>query len=384
AGAFGFLTKPINYLSLSTSIEMALNKHRSEQEVRRHRIWLESVLESLPDGVAVVDPHGKVRFLNRFAKHLLRKPGAWAIGSDASELLAFSGAGRFWSKLLADPPVSGRGPSRLPEGVRLASSGLVIEGEVAPTYDGSRFAGIILTFRDATERAREERNRRQAEKMQALGRLAARIAHDFNNLLCVMVGAAHEIGFPESTPEARDLALSDIQKATQSATQIVHQLLDFSRKEPPQTSLVHLDSLLENMRDIFARLLGPTIGLTLMASPGLAPIRADEGQIRQILINLVANARDAMPHGGAFTLVAADEGESIRLVASDTGIGMTQATAGRLFEPFFTTKPRGQGTGLGLSIVHGIVTDLGGSIEVESEPGRGAIFTILLPAERAG
>jgi signal transduction histidine kinase len=361
---------------------MALNKHRSEREVRRQGAWLQSVLEFLPGGVAVLDSNGTVRFLNRFARDLTKRQPQNGKDFPAAELFSFPGAERFWSRFMADPPNREETTVALPSDAKLENSPVLIEGEIAASYEGERFAGLIVTFRDATARERAERARRHAEKMQALGRLAGGVAHDFNNLLGIIYGYADLLDVDGAAQGAS--ATAEIKKAVEMGSRVVGQLLAFSRKDTPKTSLVQVDAVIESSRGVLSRALGSEISLAVVVDSAIAPVRGDAGQIQQILLNLVMNARDAMPEGGDLTIALANSGNYVRLLVSDTGTGMTSEVAERLFEPFFSTKAPGKGTGLGLSIVHGIVTDLGGTIEVESQPGRGATFTILLPAERSG
>ena len=383
-GAFGFLTKPINHVSLQTTIQMALTRHRSEREVRRQHAWLGAVLESMPHAVTVIDPEGKIRYLNREARQLTGREDAPVIGRPPSEVFAFDGAVPFWARLIAHPPRQHDKPVRIPEGAKVTAGeqSRIIEGEVAASYEGERFAGFVGTFRDATARQRDERNRRHAAKMQALGRLAANVAHDFNNFLFIILGYADELLNRENNEDFRKRALTQIVSNAQGAARVTNQLLEFSRKDAPPSGILHLNTVIEELREILPRVLGPAIRLEVVLDPAMAPVRADSGQLRQMLLNLAANAKDAMPNGGKLTITTSDAGPHVRISFCDTGIGMTRETAERLFEPFFTTKPRGKGTGLGLSIAHGIVDDLGGEIDVESEPGKGACFTILLPAER--
>jgi hypothetical protein len=383
-GAFGFLTKPINHMSLQTTIEMALTRHRSEREVRRQHAWLGSVLESMPHAVTVVDPEGKIRYLNRAGRQLTGREDSRAIGLPPADVFAFEGAAPFWARVMEDPPRKADLPARIPEGAKIPAGrhSREIEGEIVASYEGERFAGLVGTFRDAGARQREERNRRHSAKMQALGRLAANVAHDFNNFLFVIMGFADEMLGRDCTEEFRKGALTQIVKNAQGAARLTHQLLEFSRKDSSPSGILSLNSVVQDLREILPRVLGPAIRLHVALDPAAAPVRADSGQLRQLLLNLAANAKDAMPDGGALTIATHDAGPQVRISVSDTGVGMTRETAERLFEPFFTTKPRGKGTGLGLSIAHAIVADLGGEIDVESEPGKGACFTILLPAER--
>jgi two-component system cell cycle sensor histidine kinase/response regulator CckA len=228
-------------------------------------------------------------------------------------------------------------------------------------------------------------------KMEAVGRLAAGNAHDFNNLLFLILGYTEEI-MRTSTLAERDVkALTEIKKAGENATNITQQLLKFSRKEAIQKRDLNLNEVIRDTEELFRRMGGVSVKWNFRLEANLGLVRGDVGQLKQVLMNLAANARDAMPDGGRVTIETttvdvprANYSGTVRdtfvaLTVTDTGIGMSPDTAEHLFEPFFTTKEPGSGTGLGLSIVHTIVTDHGGTIHVDAEPGRGAAFTLYFP-----
>jgi nitrogen-specific signal transduction histidine kinase/ActR/RegA family two-component response regulator len=251
-----------------------------------------------------------------------------------------------------------------------------------------------VVARDSTERRRLEDQLRQAQKMEAVGRLAGGIAHEFNNLLCVITGystLAAE-GLAEGKPLRRDLA--EIVRAADRATSLTRQLLAFSRKQMVVPRVFDLNSLLADLDRLLRRVLGEDVELVLAPAAEPLPIKADHNQLEQVLMNLVVNARDAMPRGGQLTISTADverdaaalldhpkaaPGRYVRLVVRDTGCGMDREVLARLFEPFFTTKEPGKGTGLGLATVLGIVDQSGGHVEVSSEPTRGTAFRVYLP-----
>jgi signal transduction histidine kinase len=265
-----------------------------------------------------------------------------------------------------------------------------VDGELAPSLAEGKVVGTVITFRDALPRRKEEQERRQRQKMLAVGRLAAGVAHDFNNLLTVILGytdQAIQVLSPRH-PVARDL--EEVRKAGEIAATITRQLLTFSRKQEAEPQKTSLNGAVRNHEALFRQLIGPSIGISTTLEPALGAVFADPGQLSQILVNLVTNARDAMPEGGLLRIQTANvdlektgspgsANEYVALTVEDTGVGMDSETADRLFEPFFTTKFPGRGTGLGLSIVDSIVRDLGGTIDVESAPGCGTTFTIYLP-----
>ncbi len=253
---------------------------------------------------------------------------------------------------------------------------------------------VIAIFRDVTEQKKLERQMRQTQKMEAVGQLTGGIAHDFNNLLGVIIGYSEvlEHRLPPNDPSHKECL--QIKKAGQSAASLTRQLLAFSRQQVLEPRILDLNSIVLSVGKMLRRLIGEHIDLRTQLDPALGSVRADQGQIEQVIINLAVNARDAMPHGGKLVVetsnVFLDEeyarshapqppGTYVMLAVSDTGIGMDAETQARIFEPFFTTKELGKGTGLGLSTVYGVVRQSGGHIWVYSEPGQGAMFKIYLP-----
>ena len=249
-----------------------------------------------------------------------------------------------------------------------------------------------------TERKRLEDHLRQSQKMEAIGRLAGGVAHDFNNLLTVISGRAQiERARPElSEPSRRNVDL--IAEAASRASTLTKQLLAFSRKQVLQPRVLDVDIVVAGMEPLLRRLIGEDIDLVTATEPGLGRVRADPGQLEQVVLNLAVNARDAMPRGGRLTVETANveldeayarqqadvhSGPYVLLAVSDTGVGMDAETQAHLFEPFFTTKGVGEGTGLGLATVYGIVKQSGGHIAAYSEPGRGTTIKIYLPRVEA-
>ena len=267
-----------------------------------------------------------------------------------------------------------------------------------PIFDEQgRVVRVIGTVQDVTENRRLEEQLREAQKLESVGRLAGGVAHDFNNLLTVITGYAEFVaGMLEEFHPAR-AAVLEIQKAGERASGLTRQLLAFSRRQVVQPRTVDLNAVIEDARKMFERLVGEDIEIATVLAGDLGPVLTDPGLLQQVLLNLVVNARDAMPAGGRLAIETCNlelneeearqyhgmkPGPHVLLSLSDTGTGMDAATKARIFEPFFTTKPQGEGTGLGLSTCYGIITQAGGWIGASSELGRGTTFRICLPRTR--
>jgi two-component system cell cycle sensor histidine kinase/response regulator CckA len=262
--------------------------------------------------------------------------------------------------------------------------GTIVDGHWVRTW------GIT---RDVTERLHLEEQLRNAQQMEAIGRLAGGIAHDFNNILSIIMGHA-ELLLATGVDERSRIGLEQVRRAAERAASLTQQLLAFSRKQVLQPKVLDLNDTVADVQKMLSRVIGEDIELIARLHPSLMAVKADPGQVEQVLMNLAVNARDAMPQGGKLAMetsnveIQQDEardldlapGPYVMLKVNDTGNGMDAVTLTHIFEPFFTTKPMGKGTGLGLSTVYGIVKQSGGGIQVESEPGRGTAFRIYLPA----
>jgi PAS domain S-box-containing protein len=274
-------------------------------------------------------------------------------------------------------------------GVRwLTAVGRILLGE-----DGAPVRGVGISL-DTTDRRKLEQQYQQAQKMEAVGRLAGGVAHDFNNLLTAILGYC-ELLLEDRVPTDPDFVdISEIQKAGVSAASLTRQLLAFSRKQIIEPTWLDLNAIVADVRPMLERLIGEDVKVVLALKPHLEPIKADRGQVEQIVMNLAVNARDAMPTGGTLTIetanveldehytgthFGAEPGAYVALTVTDTGIGMSPDTMARLFEPFFTTKEPGKGTGLGLATVHGIINRSGGTVGVYSELGKGSAFRVYFP-----
>jgi PAS domain S-box-containing protein len=258
--------------------------------------------------------------------------------------------------------------------------------------------GVSSVARDVTESKDLEDMLRQAQKMEAMGQLAGGVAHDFNNLLGVILGYTGLILDRLSPDDPNHKGIEEIQKAGDRAALLTRQLLAFSRKQVLQPKVLDLNTVVAGTEKLLRRLIGEHIELLVVLSPALGLVKADAGQLEQIIMNLAVNARDAMPAGGQLTIETSNvelseeyvaqhpstrPGPYVMLAVTDTGCGMDVKTKAHMFEPFFTTKEIGKGTGLGLSTVYGIVKQTGGSIWVSSDLGIGTAFKIYLPAVNA-
>ena len=287
------------------------------------------------------------------------------------------------------------------EGLKKDGTKVLLEVRARLILEDGNVMGVQAIARDVTERKQSEEEKaflqeqlRQSQKMEAIGRLAGGIAHDFNNLLTIIGGysALSFLELKEEDPLKGNIRA--VQKATERAANLTRQLLAFSRRQPMEMKVLDLNATLRDMDKMLRRVIGEDIKLVTHLAEDLGRTKTDPGQIEQVIMNLVVNARDAMPEGGRLTIETAnvelDEayvrghvgvkpGRYLMLSVSDTGAGMTQEVKERVFEPFFTTKGAGKGTGLGLSTVYGIVKQSGGNIWVYGEPEKGAAFKIYLP-----
>lgn len=280
---------------------------------------------------------------------------------------------------------------RMEEELRRAQGEL--EERVRERTDELLRANTLLTH-EMEQRRRAERQLLQTQKLEAIGRLAGGVAHDFNNLMAVVLGSGGLLArrLPEDDP--LQTLVESVLQAGERAAKLTQQLLAFGRAQPLLSEKIDLNDVVQGVARILERVVGESVRLDLQLHPDAGAVRADRGQLEQVVMNLVVNARDAMPAGGAVTLMTArevvndarslelggvDPGDYARIDVVDTGVGMSEATLAQLFEPFFTTKDPGKGTGLGLATVYGIVKQLGGAVSVTSALGTGARFAIHLP-----
>jgi len=374
---------------------------QAEEALEFQKQFLEALLDNVGVGIVACESSGTLTVFNRVMRELHGEPmksvpaEAWA-----RELGLYHGDGKTLFQKEEFPLY------RALQGDRIRNEEISIAGRDGPAHvmvvNGQpihdalgRKLGAVVVLQDVTERRRLEEQFRQSQKMEAIGRLAGGVAHDFNNLLTAIIGYSQMLlsRLLPGDPACRDA--EEIERAGMRAASLTRHLLAFSRQQVMQPRVLDLNAVLTDMDMMLRRLIGEDIDFLTVPGPGLGHVKADPGQIEQVIVNLAVNARDAMPRGGKLTMetanVTLDEsytstrpgpkpGPYVMLALTDTGLGMDAETQSRIFEPFFTTKEVGKGTGLGLSTVHGIIQQSAGHIEVYSEPGRGTCFKIYLPA----
>jgi PAS domain S-box-containing protein len=359
-----------------------------------------AILEAAHDAIITMDQQLNIREFNPAAEQMFGYATLDILGRNVEILLPASDRAAQVGAL-NQYMTTGGGPlaGRQVELRGLRADGREFPVELTVARIGADSRAVLTGFvRDITERRALEEQLRQSQKLEAIGRLAGGVAHDFNNILMSIMGAA-DLLLMQLPPSdgARDEA-SEIKQSVDRGAGLTRQLLAFSRRQATRPRLFALGDVVNGMDTMLRRLIGPEIEFEIQTTPERLHIVADSGQIEQVVLNLVVNARDAMPEGGRVTVrvedVEIDEagalafvegraGRYARLSVADTGTGIDEATRAKLFEPFFTTKEQGKGTGLGLSIVYGIVKQSGGYITVNSEPGRGATFLIYFPIVNA-
>jgi len=359
---------------------------QTEQALRESEGRYRNLFESAPDGILVADSEGTYVDANPSALGMLGYARDELLGMKSADILAPGEVARVDSTL-----------SDINQGIQhnqawqfRRKDGSRFEADVLATMmaDGR----ILALVRDATERKRLEEQLRQSQKMEAVGRLAGGVAHDFNNSLGVILGYTELL--MRQADEGQRAKLEQILKATRRASSLTRQLLAFSRKQIVDPKVLDLNALVSDLEGMLGRLIGEDVDLAIVPGADLGQVKADEGQLEQVVMNLCVNARDAMPDGGMLRIETANSdlaaghsaqhelippGRYVMLAVSDTGGGIDEKILDRIFEPFFTTKAEGKGTGLGLAMVYGTVKQAGGHVRVRSEVGRGTTFEILLP-----
>ena len=380
----------------------AAQRRQILQSLRESEERFRTLFSYAPVGIVLTDAHGRFMEVNDVFCRILHFTRSELLACTAVDLTAQDEKHQTLLSLFND--IIGDSSGHFVEKRYLRGDGIDVWVKITTSSvrgDDGRFFYCIGVYEDITARKQMEAQYLQAQKMEVVGRLAGGIAHDFNNILTGVIGFSDMLleTTPPSSPAHADL--SEIRRLGRRAADLTRQLLAFSRRQPLVMESVDLNELVENITRMLTRLLGEDITLCQVLASDLGPIKADAGQLEQVLLNLALNARDAMPQGGQLTLKTANvelgprdsrqqvdvsPGAYILLAMTDTGIGMEPSVLEHIFEPFYTTKAIGKGSGLGLATVYGIIKQHGGSIEVESEPHTGTTFTMYLPriAEPAG
>jgi PAS domain S-box-containing protein len=408
---FGYLLKPYEERELHTTIQIALQKHRTERLLRETHDWLDSTLRWMPDAVILTDAQANVGFINPMAEiltgwtpeealgqpwdrvfHLVHKDTGEPMRDLGTQALRTGGAiviGEEWRLIMND---GGQKP---------------IEGVVSTVCDrGGTFTGWVFLFRDVSERLRTEEALRRCEdqlrrweRMETAGRVAAGMAHDFNHLLTAILGNIAMVlaNMPEDDRNRSFLATAE--KAALQAAEVTKRLLTFAVRKKKRMEPVNLNTAVGEITEFLCGVMNPNIGLQVTQAPDLWPVYGDRAQLKEVILNLCLNARDAMPERGTLLLqtenvLREEDGrntplglrrqEFACLRVSDTGGGIPADVQARMFEPFFTTKAPDRGTGMGLAVVAAIVENHGGWIDCHSEIGQGTRFEVYLPRYDSG
>ena len=367
----------------------------AEEALQRAETRSRALIAAMRDVIVVLDGAGRYVDIAPSAADRLFRPASELLGRRLHDVFPKDQADAFL--VCVTKALASRAPQEIAYELDIGGERYYFEANISPLPDDR----VVWVARDVTARMNTEQalresedQLRQAQKMEAVGQLAGGIAHDFNNLLMAIMSNAELAALELGNDPAAAGHIDEIKSASRRARSLTQQLLAFSRKQMLQPRVLDLNAVVRDAEQILRRLIGETIAMRVKLDPLLGHVRADPGQVAQVLMNLAVNARDAMPHGGHLQLDSMNrdvsaaeargypglrEGRYVVLQVRDSGTGMDEDTKARIFEPFFTTKPPGQGTGLGLSTAYGIVKQSGGYIAVDSAMGAGTTFTILLP-----
>jgi PAS domain S-box-containing protein len=386
----------------SASVLAEREKVRGSEERKRaemERTTLFRAIEEAAEEILITKVDGSIQYCNPAFERVTGYERSEVLGLNPRFLKSGKHDGEFyrelWATITTGRVWTGRFTNRKKDG-----SLYDVEGSISPIHDSSgKLTGFVSTRHDVTERLRMESQLRQAQRMESIGRLAGGVAHDFNNLLTVIGGYSASLEERLAQGDPRREFAKEIRQSAERAASLTRQLLTLSRKQLTMPKAVDLSALITDTQRILQRLVGEDVEVVVSPAPSLGLVKVDPDQMSQILMNLAANARDAMPEGGKLILRTTNVDpmqEAVRgkgtlfrkptvlLEVCDTGVGMNEETRQHIFEPFFTTKGRGHGTGLGLSMVYGIVQQSDGFIDVHSEPGSGTTFSIYLPRVENG
>ena len=369
-----------------------------EESLKEASLFNQQIIDGAKEGIVVYDRSLCYRLWNPFMEKLSGITAEEVLGQRPLDLFPFlEGAGVFedLQRVLAGEQVEDREyPFHV---LKSGKSGWVSHASTQLKDLKGEIIGVIAMVRDMTFHKKTEEQLRQSQKMEAIGQLAGGIAHDFNNILTVVIGCGEMLKSDPELSKHQGDHLNHILCAADRAAQLTRGLLAFSRKQVMTPKVLDLNDLVQQVQQFLVRVVGEDMQLKTVCHRSSLKVKADAGQLEQVLVNLVTNARDAMPDGGLLSIetgcqeverLQSEASEGVHsgsyalITVSDTGHGMDEETRKRIFEPFFTTKDAGKGTGLGMSIVHGIVSQHGGFIKVYSEPGKGTCFKVYLPLLR--
>ncbi len=382
-------------MAVADQIALAIDRRRAADDVRGLGELLGNLMRGILAGVLFMDTSGKARYVNpSFTGIFGLDAERDVLGRECREVIDAVGAkvaegaeGAEGAEHLRAASDAVRASGGVQELELKLKDGRVLEVTFSSMSAANAAGGCLVQVVDVTPRRRLEAQLLQAQKMESIGRLAGGVAHDFNNLLTAVIGYVDLVAstLPDRSEEQAQLRTA--LDAAEQASALTRQLLTFARRQPVQPAAQDLGAILERLAPMLRHLLPANIVLLRPAANGPAWVFADPGQLEQLLVNLVLNARDAMPDGGTLTLAVHGDRlrdvDAVRLEVRDTGVGMDQDNVRHAFEPFYTTKGMGRGTGLGLATVYGIVQQCGGDITIDSAPGKGTAFHVLLPRHEA-
>jgi len=390
---FGYIVKPFESRELKMVVDSALHRRELEEKLQFSEDRYRSIFEEDLSGIVLCDGEGRITLCNAaFARMFQFETPKDVQGTSVNRLFEKKEG---WDVLLGELRLKGRIGLTEWEMFTLRGIPLLILGTFRARFnEEGEVREIVGYLHDTTEKKQLERMLIQAQKMDAVGRLSGGIAHDFNNILTIISGYTAFLRERENGGADLDPDLKGIEGAVEKAAGLTRQLLTFSRRDEIKPSLVSLNQLVEDMEKMLYRLIGEQVVMRVNTRAAKSEILADPGKIEQVLLNLVVNARDAMPGGGRITMETGNRrikapqatvmgqiepGEYVVLSLSDTGTGIPPEIQNKIFEPFYTTKPASQGTGLGLSSVYGILKQTDAHIQIQSSPGAGTTFFVFFP-----
>ena len=393
-GAAEYLLKEsLNQELLRRTLRYAIELDRAENAARRCEQRFHDLFENTKDILFTLDLDGNITSLNKSGEEVMGLSRHEALQNNIKSLVAPEHHGvcrEMMQRILNEEAL----PHFEIQMLRKDGRRVVLEASARPIKTSGKKEGVQGIARDVTERRHLENVVRQSQKLEAIGRLSGGLAHDFNNLLCVIIGHTEVLSEWLDPADSVVNNVNQIKKAADSAAALTRQLLAFSRKQVFHPQILDLNAIVVDTEKLLGRLIGEHIELFTSLDPALGQVLVDPVQVEQVLLNLVLNARDAMPQGGKLTIETTNinleekheskhsfvpAGNYVLFAVTDTGCGMDEDTQNHIFEPFYTTKELGKGTGLGLATIYGIVKQSGGFIWVYSEPGHGTTFKVYLP-----